>query len=284
MSAPQSQKSALSPSPFVLAVAVVIFALIGIGILALLQTALVAPTPAQTGASAKQNVAPPNRAPQQNAAATAIVTEPAVTEEPTEPPTPDIPTPTQPPEPTAYIPGPTAQFTTPIPLDEWLVYADEQAGFRIQYPPDWYMTTTPLEERVFGSTTQFLSYDPKDPNPVPKGTTKPENFIKLEITVDSLDAMGKPFLPDESLANWVVRNYPRSGDEGGEYVILDEVGTTLGDTTAFRQVSSFHGVEGVNFFIHRGNDMIFVGYQTPSPGGFNEQIIDSMLESFELLP
>lgn len=276
MSERHPRKSGPSPSPLFLALLLVLVTLVVVGVVSLFLTGFNPRTPVQTGAMAKSSASDNDQNIKLVVIPDAAATDETPLEEETELPTLDIPTPTQPPDPTPYTPGPTAQFSTPIPTEEWLEYLDEQARFRIKYPPDWYLTTTPLEERVFGSTTQLFSYDPRDPNPVPKGTTPPENFIKLTIVSDSLEAMGWPFLPNETLEQWVQRTQPGSGDE---QQILEAGETTLGGLPAYFQKTTFKGSEAITYFVQRDANMVYVGHFVPSRGSFGEQVIEAILST-----
>lgn len=273
-------KSRVAPSPAIVAsllVLVLVFTLVAVYLTPRL---LQAPTAIQTLEILQAASAPRNENARPNAVAQATATD-QITEEATEEPEPDIPTPTQPPEPTAYVPGPTAQFETILPIGDWLEFRDEQAGFSIKYPPDWYLKTTPPEERAAGSTTQFVSYDPNNPDAVPKGTNKPENFVKLEITTDSLQAMGQPFLPNETLPEWVHRNRATDGED---LAILEERETTLGGRQAFYQVTLWKGVvKGATYYIHRDSNMVFVGYLSPPPESWASQVFDQMLASLSFM-
>lgn len=276
MSERNPRKSGLSPSPVSLALFIVVATIVALGALYVLTLGMTAPAPTQTGAMAKPNASNNTQNRESVVAAQVAVTAEAPVYEETEIPTPDIPTPTQPPDPTPYTPGPTSQFTTIVPTEDWLVYVDEQAGFSVKYPPDWYLTTTPLEERVFGSTTQLYSYDPNDPNPVPKGTNPADNFIKLTIVSDSLQAMGWPFLPGETLTEWVQRTQPRSGDE---QQILEEREASIGGLPAYFQKTIYKGTEAATFYVHRDANMVYVGYFVRPSGSIHEQLIETILAS-----
>lgn len=268
----QPTKSGLSPLR--LAVIVTVAGVVALAALLLYTSGTTMDYPGQTSMIAKARTPEEDRNPTLVVISDATATNGTPFEDETALATPDIPTPSQPPDPTPYLRGPTAQFSTLIPMQEWLVYLDAQAGFSIKYPPDWYLNTTPPEERVFGSTTQLLSWDPKDPDPVPKGTKRPENFIKLEIVSDSLRAMGRQFLPDETLAEWVQRTRPRSGDE---MQILEEGETTLGGLPAYFQKTSYKGSEAIVYYVHRGANMVYIWHWVSAPNSIHEQVIENML-------
>ncbi|MBI4671500.1 MAG: hypothetical protein HY741_07520 [Chloroflexi bacterium] len=186
---------------------------------------------------------------------------------------------------TPRVPGPTAQFEKILPIEEWSTYTDELAGFRIAYPPDWYVNGRPPNLPPQGWTTQFLSYDPNDRS-FAKGKA-PSNIIKLEITLDDLEVVGHPFAPGQSLEDWVHGNSAISPDFSDQLRLIEESPMTIAGVSSFRQVIEYHTVDhfiGVTIYVPRGRNMIYINYRLPDTGSYQEQILRQMIESIQFFP
>jgi hypothetical protein len=188
------------------------------------------------------------------------------------------PSPTPLPSPTTYIPGPTAQFETLAPIEQWKTYNNAEAMYSIKYPPDWYLNTTPS-----GQTTQFFSYDFNDPDPtIGKGNPPPENFIKVEIAIEDITQHpDELFLPGETIADWVQRTRPLVE---GVHTLIDEESLTVGGLPAFRQAVRANAGDGGTYdavHVKLGTNVVFIVlHPYATPGSFGNQVFRLMLESF----
>lgn len=187
-------------------------------------------------------------------------------------------TPPVPPPPTAYTPGPTAQFTTFVPIEQWLTLTNREAGFSVRYPPDWYVETPPAAHAGFGSSASFYSYDPKDPFPILKGQTPPPNFSKIEITLVSFADTGGNLQPNETLAEWVDRTRPLpEGSVTAEYEV------TIGGVRGFSQRVELTGPSWIDIFVPRGENILLISYPLPLEASFNAAVIRQILDSITFL-
>ncbi len=281
MSEHKPRKAGLSPSPLLLALLIIAATIVVVGVIALLLTGTSAPAPTQTGAMAGASA--PQSEPSGKPAAEILDTPTALipTNVPVHTAIPTIALPTLIPEPTPYIPGPTAQFTTQIPIDQWLVYDDAQAGFSIKYPPDWYLRTTAPEDRVFGSTTQLFSYDPNDPILESKSRPPLPNFTKIEITVvDNLEATGEVFLPDQTIENWVRTSRVIDDSVGDQLKLIDEGATIVGGVPAYYQLIQYatRGLAKTTYVYHKGK-LIFIVHGFEEADSFNDLTLRGMMET-----
>ncbi len=294
MSERSPRKSGLSPSPLALALAIVLATITTLGAVYFFTIGLTAPSPAQTGAFAKSNELPTKVA-KQEALAKATATEPPATEEPTELATSTLTIPEEQPQSTPYIPGPTAQFSKWIPVEEWLTYTDEQARFSVKYPPDWYLVTVPKEYRVFGSTTSLYSYDINNPALAIEGKSGIEhpNYTKIEIGVAwNLEAIGSSFVPGESIFDWAQRNLDYSTIAANEtestnaIFVREERHVEVGGKPAYMHVVSSSKVQtpskrnsSVGIYVKNGELLTIIHYPLEPEDSFNARVLQAILDS-----
>ncbi len=273
MSERQPRKSPLSPSPLPLALFIVFAALIGLGALYLFTIGMTAPAPTQTGA-------------QQNALAQATATVEADTEEepnydltptrvlpvPTDAPVPPgakSPIPLPPPTEISYTPGPTASLEVLVPIEEWREYVNEQQGFTIKYPPNWYLNPGPT-----GQTTQIFSYDFNDPA-LDGYKGPPLDLTKIEIGI----TQAQQFLPNESIHEWIYR----TGRLGEDDKLIQEEELPVDGLPALRQLVDFeYGglIEGV--YVKRTNDVIIIGQHYREDWAIPNQVFALLVQNFRI--
>lgn len=277
MSERQPRKSGLSPSPIPLALILVITTVVVLGVIYFFRIGMSVSTTTMTGSPSNDD--PKKQLAMQNVSATATAAEIAPTPSPTivENPT-RRPPPTLPPPPTEYVPGPTAQFTTPVSIEEWQTLVNPEAGFTLKYPSDWYVVTPEPDHEGFGSGATFYSYDPKDLFPVPKGSTPSPNISKVEITLDSFVGEGGPLLPTETLAEWVRRTRPMPKDS-----IIREYEISLGDNVGFAREVIWMGRTSIEMYVPRGANILLIGYPLPDADSYNDKVIQQMFKSFSFL-
>lgn len=283
MSEQNPRKAGISPSPLTLAFLIVFATITVVGAISLFIVGMAAPATTMTGA-------PPNAAALEIVTQTSPSSSPTSQASPTSFPIPEtvvVNTPTVrptlplPPSPTIYIAGPTAQFSTPIPIAEWSVYEDGQAGFSIRYPPDWYLKTTQPEDRIFGSTTQLSSFDPNDPILEAKPPQPIPNFTKLEIiVVDNLEATGESFPPNQTIDEWVRTSRAIDDSVQDQLELIDEGPTEVGGVPAYFQVIRYaSGGVAKTTYVYHNNKLVFINHRFEEAGSFNGQVLQQMIDS-----
>ncbi len=274
----QPRTSRPSPSPIGLALLIVITSILILGALFLFTIGMTVPVPAQTGG-------------QQNALAPATATPEAEVEQepnydltPTRvlPPPTDAPLPPgfktvpPPPEPTkiTYTPGPTASPEKMIPFEKWNEYVNEQQGFTIKYPSDWY-----LSAGASGQTTQIFSYDLNDPAVMGyKGP--PLNLTHIDIyarrgqlsQVDQLQG-------NETVRDWVYRTGRVSEDDK----VIREEEFLVDGFPALRQLVDF-GYGGLMqaVYVKRPNDVILIAQSYREEWTVPNEVFDLIIQNLRI--
>lgn len=290
MSERSPRQSGLSPAPLPLALLLVFATVVVLGVIYLLTIGLTAPVGVGTGALAKSNEPQNNPGANRNAIARATatlveseqapnydLTPTRVLPVPTDAPTPFgavRPTELPPPTAIAYTPGPTASLEQLVPLEEWKEYVNEQQGFTIKYPPNWYLNAGPT-----GQTTQIFSYDFNDPAFTGyKGS--PRNITKIEIYArrGQLSAMDQ-LQGNETIREWVYRTGRIS--EGDQVIQEEEI--TVDGLPALRQLVAFeYGGLMEAVYIKRPNDVILVGQPYREDWTVPNQVFDLLVQSFRI--
>jgi hypothetical protein len=184
--------------------------------------------------------------------------------------------------PPTYAVGPTAQFMKLIPISEWLEYEDETVGFRVKYPPDWYLSSPPDDSRTHGYVTAFFSYDHHDPElPVLAKSGKwPGNFVKVEI-YSVPEANDPPLRAGEDIAAWVRRTRPRADDDK----LIQEGPVEIDGIAAFRQVIEYKGWStGSATYFFYGGYVFTIAHRYYGPGTVVSQFLQTMIDSMEFGP
>lgn len=279
MSEPHPRKPRTLLSPFPLALLITVVTIAVLGGLYLLRVGMNAPSPVQTGTP----VINTNRQDEQVVIHDGTPSPLEVTPKPVDPRT-IVPVVefTEVPHvlnPTPITPGPTAQFETIPPLDQWKTYVDAKDNFSIRYPPDWYVEP-PVPERIAGGVRviEFTSYDPKDMTHRGKGETPPDNLRELEIVTIDPATTGFPYLPDDTFLVWARRTHRMV--EGMGPKLLDE------------QVISVAGREGLlrfieldyitkTLFLPFGDRVMYIQHKYETPENITQQMLQMMIDSIE---
>lgn len=274
MSKHQPRKSSTSPSPFSLALLIVLTMLLVGGAVYIITIGMTAPAPTQTSALAKATATAEEADDENpNYALTPSRVLPVPTDAPLPPGFETIP---PPPPPTVinYTPGPTASLQELAPIEEWKEYVNEQQGFTIKYPPNWYLNAGPT-----GQTTQIFNYDFKDPVLMTyKGP--PLALSKIDIMVNRAD--GQPidrFLEGETIRDWVYR----TGRVSEEDKVIQEKALTLDGFPAIQQIVDFEYGGLMNaVYLKRPDDVIMIGQQYHEERAVPNQIFDLLIQSIRI--
>ncbi len=274
----QPRKSTLSPSPLPLALLIAISTILVVGGVYLFVIGMTTPVPSQTGAY-------------QSALASATSTaEVEVEQEPNYEltPTRELPVPTNaplplgfetiplPPPPTEinYTPGPTASLDEVPPLGEWKEYVNEQQGFTIKYPPNWYLNAGPT-----GQTTQIFSYDFNDP--AIKGYKGPP----LNVTgIDIYARRGQLSVNDQLKGNETIREWVyRTGRVGEDDEVIGEEEIIVDGFPALRQLVDYdYGGLMEAVYIRRPTDVILVGQPYREDWTVPNQVFDLLIQNLRI--
>lgn len=187
--------------------------------------------------------------------------------------------------PPTYAVGPTAQFTKVIPVSEWLTYEDKQAGFSVKYPPDWYLKTTPEDERVAGYGTSLFSYDSHDMklSVLNKSGKWPSNFVKMEIMLFTTKGTNHPLRPNQTIEDWVRWAYPDSEDER----IVSEAIKELNGVKAFERITYSDKAASAwrrwrAIYLFRGEYIMVIGHAYPEQETVSKKILETIVSSIRL--
>ncbi|MDL1897562.1 hypothetical protein FBQ82_14955 [Anaerolineae bacterium CFX7] len=182
--------------------------------------------------------------------------------------------------PPTYAVGPTAQFTELLPTSEWLTYEDKQAGFSFQYPPDWYLVTSPEQERMAGYSVSIHSYDPQDPNlsVLGKSGKWPPNYTKMEFALVLPELTGDTLMPNESIADWARRSPAVTSEER----IISEETIQIDGVEAFRQTVESKAPTSSVIYLPVDKYIMHVVYPYEKEETLNTQVVQAILASIRI--
>jgi len=269
MSERQPPRSGLSPSPLPLVVLIAVVTVVVLGAIYFLSTGLNAPSPVQTGAAGINPNAPSAQVAIQ--AASDVVPASTPPAERTELPLVLNPTP--------VTPGPTAQFDSIPPPEEWSTYVDPVDNFSIRYPTDWYLITPgPQQEGGGARTIQIYSFDPEDMTNRGKGETPPENYAVLEIITDDPALAARPYVQGEPFVDWVHRYFPYYDGFGPK--LLEEHVISIGGREGVVQFSELNDVRK-QLYLPLGERVMMAQYKYETPANITQQTLEIMMNSIE---
>ena len=177
--------------------------------------------------------------------------------------------------PPTYAVGPTAQFTKLLPTSEWLTYEDKQAGFSFLYPPDWYLVTSPEQERRAGYSVSVHSYDPQDMtlSVLRKSGKWPSNYIKMEFALVLPELTGNTLMPNESIADWAHRSPAVTSEEK----IISEETIQIDGVEAFQQIVESKAQTSSVIYLPVDKYIMHIVYPYEKEETLNTQVIQAVL-------